>query len=938
MASGGNWKKREDPLQKMREHQVQAAEQRRELLERLKSQQAKPKLHETNKAPPGGNKQSAPALDVNAVMTAARSIHLMSFETGLGDPAVLNRPTLALLNQFFEARASGVSASVLQWPSGPRDVSLLHPLAMVALLRAPEKRHTGAYAWCEPALSCRTLYFPWRGGASYAGQRYLLRRADLLEWNNFHLTRHLAQPGVGSPLIGKLHETLGHLNRLRVRETTKPHLAHPALSELYPIFTAEGGDRPASFFARAHNELFARVRFGAALDRLNDHRADLAVPETAPYGLFGVAADADFQRALAARPLSTSGQPPHICILDLSPTPLSRLGPAWSERVEEFIAQAVKRFPGMPFLAVTQDPYVQRKVEAVLRNKLRPVKPTSHVHVRVSSDALTPDPIAASWSPAIHAHFSTTAGPTADAIVALSEAAQGSSDASFAGTLRREMGALRKAASLPCGIAAAYDILCEEIGQASAEAFLERRSSATLIAPIDDALASEIGGAERTRLVTAREAVDRAFKALDKETPIGSLTAEHVASIVRKSSRSIIALATDSDYLLAMRRFADESEAGQALKRKIEKRVIRFTTMDELAGILTGLESAKDRNSWKRLILIAPAAHQLAVLVTRPWIPNELTVVCERTFAKRLAENYQRLADHPDLAGEGQLGARLAAIALAAESEVEARAVATIDLDLEPAGVYEADDTFIDLLDDDADGDGREAIIFTLATGRRLRARPGSAIIRYNQDAEFNPFERATARDVQPRQSIVVPNRAFIAEAREILPIRVLAERWVDVYHTMVEASLPGIKGNSLSAKARTILADMQRRGAGSSSYAAVLDWLRVSEYRQLPPEQRRPHAPQRRQEFDAFVAALGIDHTLAEKMWLEGIQQLRIDRRRAGQRMAQAFISVLIDPHGTASHFTKDIRDSISALRKRALDHLDQVTGRQVFEIEGTS
>jgi hypothetical protein len=114
-----------------------------------------------------------------------------------------------------------------------------------------------------------------------------------------------------------------------------------------------------------------------------------------------------------------------------------------------------------------------------------------------------------------------------------------------------------------------------------------------------------------------------------------------------------------------------------------------------------------------------------------------------------------------------------------------------------------------------------------------------------------------------------------------------------------------------------------------------VLDWLKVSIYRQLPPETRRPHAPQRRREFEAFCAALGIDQLLAEKMWLEGVQQLRIDRRRAGQRMAQAFISVLVDPHGTASHFPKDIRDSISALRKNALDHLDQVTGRQVIEAE---
>ena len=360
--------------------------------------------------------------------------------------------------------------------------------------------------------------------------------------------------------------------------------------------------------------------------------------------------------------------------------------------------------------------------------------------------------------------------------------------------------------------------------------------------------------------------------------------------------------------------------------------------MDKLAGILAGLENAKDRNTWKRLILIAPGANQFAALVTRRWVPDELTVVCERTFADRLAINYQRLAQHPDLSGEGQLGVRLTSIAQAARQEVEARGAVTIDLNLDAAIVHEIEDTFIDLLDGDSHDDGREAVIFSLASGRRLRARPGSAIVRYNQDAGINPFERTTARDVHPPESIVVPNPAFTAEAREILPIRVLAERWVDVYHTMVEAQLPGIKGGSLSAKARTVLAGMQQRGAGSSSLAAVLDWLRVSEHRQLPPDQRRPHAPQSRREFDAFAAVLGIDETLAEKIWLEGVQQLRIDRRRAGQRMAQAFISVLVDPHGTTSHYTKEIRVGIRALRKKALEHLDQVTSHQVLEIEETT
>jgi hypothetical protein len=69
--------------------------------------------------------------------------------------------------------------------------------------------------------------------------------------------------------------------------------------------------------------------------------------------------------------------------------------------------------------------------------------------------------------------------------------------------------------------------------------------------------------------------------------------------------------------------------------------------------------------------------------------------------------------------------------------------------------------------------------------------------------------------------------------------------------------------------------------------------------------------------------------------MWIEGIQQLRIDRRRAGMRMAQALISVLVDPHGTTSHLSREIRTSIGALRRKALNHLDQVTDRQDLTIE---
>jgi hypothetical protein len=64
----------------------------------------------------------------------------------------------------------------------------------------------------------------------------------------------------------------------------------------------------------------------------------------------------------------------------------------------------------------------------------------------------------------------------------------------------------------------------------------------------------------------------------------------------------------------------------------------------------------------------------------------------------------------------------------------------------------------------------------------------------------------------------------------------------------------------------------------------------------------------------------------LAETIWREGIEPLRIDRRRAGARMAQAFVSVLVDPHGGTGAMPADVRDGIARLRRQAMEHLDGV------------
>ena len=930
-------KKRKNARKARRKARAKAAARQKQVLKHPKA-----KKKAANPPTPSRKKESSSeqqtryfhGLDIESAIVAASRLRFMTLGENVGPLTPLNRPTIALLREFLQALKTGDSASVLQWPLGQRDVSLIHPLAMLTLICTPAKRTTGEVVWCDAPHSFRTLYFPWRGGATASTQSSLLiHRDEVISWNQYHLTRLYVQSSEPFDLLGGLHKTLGNLRNLSRRDTIKPYLAHPTLAEIYPVFIAEGDESQTRDFGEAIRELFGRVKHGAALDQLIDHRPTLSTPETAPYGFFGVSPRAQFQLALDAPAISANhGRPPDICLLDLGPPALSRLGAAWSETVKNFVVEALRRFPVLPFMSVTQDPYVHQRITGILRTTPRPRMERSRVFVRISRDPLSTDKPVENISNT-RVRFTTFAGPTADAMAALSEAARGSSDSAFAGTLRRTMGSLRKVASLPCGLGPAYEFLCHDIGQDAAERFLGYRSCGTLLAPLQEALKSEIGGAERTRLIRARDAVQTTFENFEAETPIGSLLASFVTTILHKSGRTLIAFATQDDLRLGVHRLADDSELGRTIRRHLDEGRIIFTSADDLDTNLSDIENAGDCNRWEMLVLIAPNLDLLSKVTARAWLPEELIVLCERTLGARVAEVFRRLASEPDLAGDRQLGQRLARVAKAAKSDVEVRGVSSVELDLESWTETSTGETVIDLVDVDS-GDGSEGILLTLASGRKLRARPASAVICYDQNAEINPFKRIHARDVHVGDAVVVPDAVFIEEARDVLPIRVLAQNWVEVYHSTVEAYLASIPGDTLSAKARKMWADIRARGARTQSNAAVLDWLKVEEYKQLPPESRSPHAPQNYREFKAFMSVLGVNEELADKMWMEGIQPLRINRRRAGQRMAQAFISVLVDPHGTASGLNESIREGIDALRKKAFDYLDQVTDLEAIDI----
>lgn len=101
--------------------------------------------------------------------------------------------------------------------------------------------------------------------------------------------------------------------------------------------------------------MLGRVRYGAALDQLRDYRPEVCQPVTAPFALYGVSARSDLRKVLGhpafARP--SGGREPDICLLDLGPPALTRLGHGWEDVLERFLAETVARFPDLRMLAVT---------------------------------------------------------------------------------------------------------------------------------------------------------------------------------------------------------------------------------------------------------------------------------------------------------------------------------------------------------------------------------------------------------------------------------------------------------------------------------------------------------------------------------------------------------------------------------------------------------
>ena len=253
-------------IKEIREAREKSDAERRRLLELYKGHQAAAdRERHLREAALAAKRSRFTALNVSEALAAARRLTFVDLEAeGERIALPLNRPTLAMLELYLRALRERASVAVLQWPRGLRDMSILHPLAMLAMIGSSPERTSGGFKWCPAVVDCRTLYYPWRGSGNGTTQRRILvDRNEIMKRNALHLTRSRVGETELSAELGMLHLTLGHLNHLKVRDVSKPHLAHPTLGELYPTFgLLAGKTRHAHSQARFTNSSVEWSRSG----------------------------------------------------------------------------------------------------------------------------------------------------------------------------------------------------------------------------------------------------------------------------------------------------------------------------------------------------------------------------------------------------------------------------------------------------------------------------------------------------------------------------------------------------------------------------------------------------------------------------------------------------------------------------------------------------
>ena len=831
---------------------------------------------------------------------------------GSSDDFAVSAAYRELVRSAVEVMNDGSAQAVMSWPLSqtcPSGVVALIALGSVGSSRLSSKRVTGVVSDSrERAEGVRAVLFPYARSTHAPAREVQVDRERLGTLNFDHLKRVLSENE--DPALKDYHQVLSRVRSLNGRATdgrTYAEFEHPILDEIVPHGPPKG-DRSSNsellWRTRGKTDIGKQARSGDADDPSKAHFFVYTIRERDRIGV-------QLRAILHA---------PDLMILDLSRAGRGRLGWNWLKRAKEAADCLREIHPDTSILAVTDDPWTYRAARFDILGTPTPGRKgrTTPARSKVLLASETAIIEGHQRPPAIYVGAAKIEvdgffGDTDRTIETLRDLAcrlDDQSDGESASTVRDVIATVRRAACLPGSLAAFSRFLVEETTAAMAADLLAQYRVGAAVTALRDArnLASQ---ADTETAATADATAT--MKSLEHATPMASMLDDAIKPALRSSSKTFIVFRSD---MIAEFAQAEMTQRHPKLGERIEDDMIRMGGNRALSA-LEGIPS-NARNQFKRAILVAPTRPSVLALFAEPWLPDNLVILADSDTLAFAAKDAVRLADELP---EGPIAKRLRDFAKVAEKRVSEIGRHAVQLDnlAPPEDIEYSSGNVLDLSGGRSD---KRLLEITMHNGQRIIARQSTEIVLRNAGAATTAFVQVAASRVRVGDEVCVIGPAFVERARTIVNVRAKAAEEIREYHQQVEKRFAKVEGGTVAERLRNVVATM---GAPMVSPDTARYWVDLDQELDKAAHDVVPHAPQDRETFLRFTAALGIGSNLAENFWLWAVVAQRSHRMRAGNLFHDAFRGILVDPHSANAENSGRSAD-IRALRTLAEQHVATV------------
>lgn len=913
-------------LSKIQQRDQEVAENKRALLERMKQASSQPKADTGSVVRPEG--RNLPPAEVT--IAATRGLPLISADridarTGPRDPVP------DLVDAYFRVQRADRSEAILCWPYAPPNISIVHALAVQALLTVHVPKNDGELSIEREPLPLRTLFYPWVRPSRSAQSNVLVDKIWVQTTHLQHINRGAPSRSQSTPL-SDLHRALirvkdldGTVKGRRGRPTARlPEYSHPTLIELCPqVVLEDGAVTPIGLLHRTKRfTQLPNLSFGSP-----DH------PQTAHYMMFAVHRAADARKVLKA-----SMAPLHGLLIDATSRAVRGLGDTWRDRYASLLAAVRRNFGRVPVLAVTDDPFVHSafardllalhdtRADAPKKEKPAILKPALYCEQGSIVATTKAAPTVFGGCGRIRASgFGGIGGEVLSDLNRLHARAISINDEQSARLLRSLKSVVRRCANAPGGLQLLDDFVTENDGVEAAIQVMAGYRTHKIFAELENpalALAQSIP----EDIKALRRRTEEFLCRYGTTTPMGSLLEAVIGDLIGKSSKVLLTMRDGTALDFARDRLA-ASPIGERFKRRLDREMLIAMDYPSTEALLReggGTDPRTFRNQIGWLVLVGPKRADATKLMALPWLPQEVIVVGDLDLLANIAADSNRLSRFGEFGAPVQK--RLAMLSQECGNEIarrdSTRAGLSWDEPPEEDVEFIPQSSVIDL------GTKGSPQIITLKTSNNyeIKARPGSELVVCDWDDPANPFHRWRANDIKVGDEIAVLGEAFIEGARGVLDIRATAAEGLRHYHETVRDALPAIAGSTRRDKA----VEIAKRMGDPALVDRVYNWINVDKYLQEDVRLVRPNAPQRLAEFLKFMNAIGRGERAAHLDWTWAVVATRSRRVSAALQFHEAYLGILVDPHSTIAENPR-IAEGLQSLRRLAEDFVGRVDTKTV-------